>query len=109
MVVGGLIGVLVTVAVLGLLGVRVLASVGDRSTSVEETADQLPDVASADTCRSSERVLEVALTAYLAQFGTEAPDQQALVSAGLLTGTVDEFVYDPNAAEPLVGVGPCAD
>jgi hypothetical protein len=107
--VGGLIGVLVTVAVLGLLGVRVLASVGERSSSVEQTAEQLPEVASAETCRSSRRILEVALTAYLAQNGSAAPDQQALVSAGLLSETVDEFVYDPAAPEPLVGVGPCAE
>lgn len=102
----GLLGLLLTLAILGLLGARVLSSVDEPAAPA---ATMAPGAGTSATvrCELARTTLTSALEAYRVRNGSPAPDQQALVADGLLAEPVDLFVYDPTAPEPLRPTGDC--
>lgn len=101
---GGLLGVLMTIGILGLVGTRVLQSLDDRSAAVPTGGA----AGAAVECELARSTLASALEAYRIQTGQPAADQQALIDAGLLSEPVEQYVYDPAAPEPVRAVGDCA-
>lgn len=73
-----------------------------------QSAQVIP-VALADVCQPEWKPLVVASEAYAANTGVYPADQFALVAAGMMRYTVDDFEYS-NAGPDyvLTGVGDCA-
>lgn len=128
----GLLTVLLTVAILAVLGAKVMGSVG---TSAESAPDVAADVtvgadpaapgsdpapagagtnpstgaATSARCAAERATLETASDAYLALLGAPPSDQRALVDEGLLRESIETYsltVVDGSAV--ILGVGECA-
>lgn len=122
----GLLSILVTVAILGLLGSRVLSGLDDADADAERT-DLLDRIAGSDRtvastvaptdhsavalrqrCEQEQRIVMTAVRAYQATHGALPPDLDALVG-DFLAAPVDTVSYRVHGAEVVVdGAGECA-
>jgi len=113
----GLLSVLLTIGILGILGARVVSSLNDKDgiagvsaggVSGDTTATDDVAAAGGASCAIERRTLETAVQAYRATNGGAPADQAAIVAAGILDAPVTSFEYRPGAPEELTGLGECA-
>ncbi len=104
----GLLGLLLTIGILGLLATRVLGSVDPAAGEVAVPGASEQEVASSVACDADRAAVELALRTYTLQVGSPPPDEAAMAEAGLLPDPVDTFEYRPGEPDPVVGVGSCA-
>lgn len=119
----GLLGLLVTVVIMGILGAKVVSSLGGSSTVT--IPGRLPAAGSSDpastgaadgqvaagdvACRIERRTIETAAQAYQAINGEPPADMAALLQEGLLSADAEpfEYVVVAGAVEPE-STGGCA-
>ncbi|MFZ4519567.1 MAG: type II secretion system protein, partial [Microthrixaceae bacterium] len=115
----GLVGVLVTIAILGILAVKVLSgtesapeATGAATTAAPSpTANPVTGDASAAACTANRQAVQDAVVAYIAQTGGPPKDLAALVAANYLTDVPPNIVIVPGMGSGTVqveGTGPCA-
>jgi hypothetical protein len=110
----GLLGLLLTVGILGLLGARVLSSVDERSApdltvpGADPSGSDPATAADPARCAADRRSVEAAVQAYTIQNGAPPTDLGEVVAAGLLAEPVTSFEYRPGASPELIGVEACA-
>lgn len=118
----GLVGVLVTIVILGFLAVKVLSGTetaakgagGGAATSTPAGPAPPSTVlgdASATACDANRRTVQSAAAAFVAQNGAPPKDVAELVAAGLLSEVPPNIVVVPGMGTGSVtveGTGPCA-
>lgn len=117
----GLVGVLVTIAAMGVLGVRVLDGMGSStpgitvSTTPAEagaagnvvTPAMTTPAASAIACDATRQTLQVAIQTFELSSGGQPPaDLGTLVTAGFLSESSNDFEISVDGK--LSGIGTCA-
>lgn len=121
---GGLLMLLVTIAIMAMLGAKVLsglsadatsgaaspASSGERATTPDDGAASKSEDAA--PCQLEQRTIQVAGQAYVAITGETPPNLQSLVDEGLLapldSGQPRFEVVSDGSTFVVRGVGPCA-
>lgn len=103
---GGMLLLLVTIGIVGVLGSRVLASL-DEGVVGGSTPARVDSPTQDAACSAGRRTLATALAAYEATRGVRATSQDELVAAGLLDAPVEGFAVDPTSPEAVRAIEPC--
>lgn len=106
----GLLSLLVGVAVMGLLGARVLSSTGTATGAPDRNPAELVTESVESTCELNRRALDTAINLYEAATGVAPHTQDALVNVGMLTEPVEHFTVRRVDGQTVVEAhGPCAE
>lgn len=120
----GLLGLLITVAIIGVLAARSMSDVSDSpagdvirnrggasSTAAPEGGAVTPgagDSPQAASCATERSTIETAAQAFELTVGSPPPDLQAVVDSGLLVPTDVPFRHEIGPDGAVVGTGACA-
>lgn len=108
--------VLVTIAIMGVLGAKVVSSLSSTATTLPPVAaaavpSTAPSASSAGpaACAAARRTVELAVQAFEITTGAPPQDLQAVVDAGLLDQAPSQFeLVDRSGTTVLEGTGECA-
>lgn len=113
--VGGLLMVLVTIAIMGVLGAKVVSSFSSTDTTLAPApaaADSAPASSASSAplaaCAATGRTVELAVQAFEIATGAPPQDLQAVVDAGLLDQVPSQFeVVHGSGTVKVEGTGEC--